>query len=201
MSVRRVHAGFSLVEAIVAAAVLFLVCAAAAGALLSVLRAEDVLTDQALVERVVESERTRLAALPFCVTAPPPTTGVPWRDDPPSLLGSVFPHGLSHLNSPESLFQDEAGVAVFVTHAAVGGVDVESRAMFVRRWGSTWIPLSPAAVAGWAIWQTPAPPATTVDVLVTARVRGRVSWRRLRASALPAALGRAPRGKEVSGAS
>jgi hypothetical protein len=191
MPVRRSRGGFSLVETLVAVGLLLLACLTAGHVVLGALQEEDALAETMLVDRAVESERARLAALPYYAPAAPPTTEAEWRASPVSLLGEVFPHGVAGLNLAAHSFLDDAGVAVFVTHSAVAGVDLESRAVFLRPGPSGWTPLATEAVSGWTIWQTARPPAATVEVVITGRANGTTSTRRLHTGALAPAVGRA----------
>lgn len=197
MPLKSGEAGFSLVEATVAVAVLLCVCTATTMALLTSTREQSVLDARVRLDRVVESERARLAALPYWRAAAPDATDADAEKDPDSLLAAVFPHALAIFNTATAFFTGRDEGALFVTRSVVDGVQVEVKAMFVRQEGSGWTPLPADTVSGWMSWQMQDPPASTVEVLITGYKHGRVCRRRLRASALPAMVGRLSGAPEV----
>ena len=80
--------GFSLIEAVIAVAILGLACVAVSGVLGTTLHAERSLERRRHLEVVLASEGERLAALPYYRRA----DGEGWPACPASLLGEVFPH-------------------------------------------------------------------------------------------------------------
>jgi len=99
MQLMRRRSGFSLIEAVVASAVLLLTCAAVGGTLAAVLRAERTVRQRSALEKVLVAESARLTSLPFFVQAAPPQGEAPGDLRPSSLLAVVFPHARPESNS------------------------------------------------------------------------------------------------------
>lgn len=185
MQVTDSRAGFSLIEAVIASVVLLGTCVTVSATLASAFNADRLLERRALLDEVLDSERARLAALPYCQTAAAPVTGLAWRPEPPSLLGEVFPHAVTSHNSAAGCYRADSSSGAFVTHSTSQGVDITSEARFVRRDGADWAPVPVASVAGWAIWETRPLPAATVEVRLTATLGPCTSSLRMILGALP----------------
>jgi len=179
------HKGFSLIEALVAAAILLATCLTASAIVVNALGASRLVDGRAAVDEVLASERARLAVLPYYALAAAPVDGAScWDPEAPSLLAQVFPHGLAGRNTAAAFYREDGEGAVFVTQRALCGVDIRCEARFVR-WNRTgWTALPAASVAGWAIWQSAALPAAAVEVRLTATAGTRSSSLQMRLGAL-----------------
>ncbi len=124
--------GFSLIEAIVAVAVLLATCLAVSASLAVALQADRQVERRDTLEGILGSESARLASLPFRRTTAPPVAGVAWSPDPRSLLGEVFPHADAGHDGDGS-YHVEGGVGVFVASRTTEGFEIFSEARFVRR--------------------------------------------------------------------
>ena len=182
MRVRFHKGGFSLIEAVVAAALLALGCLASAGVLHVALRAEASSRQRRAAEQLLDAEAARLAALPFYRVADGPGGA------PVSLLGDVFPHALRELNNGEAAFGDESGTAIFVSEAAAEAYLLRRTARLVRDGTGDPQPVPEAEVAGYAVWRDARPPALAVDVTleVVRAGRGTVARRLLLRALRPA---------------
>ena len=178
--------GFSLIEALVAAAILLAACLTASAIVVNALGASRLVEGRAAVDEVLASERARLAVLPYCALVAAPVDGAScWDPEAPSLLAQVFPHGLAGRNTAAAFYREDGEGAVFVTQRTLCGVDIRCEARFVR-WNHTgWTALPAASVAGWAVWQSAALPAAAVEVrlIATAGTRTSALWMRLGALA------------------
>ena len=157
--------GFSLIEAIVAVAVLLATCLAVSASLAVALQADRQVERRAALEGILGSESARLASLPFRRTTAPPVVGVAWNPDPRSLLGEVFPHAGAGHNGGS--FRVEGGVGVFVARRTAEGFEIVSESRFVRREDSGWVPVAAASMEGWSVWGTQPLPSTTVELRLT----------------------------------
>lgn len=158
MRVSAPGAGFSLIEAAVAAAVLALGCLASAGVLQVVLRAESAGLRGLEARQLLDAEAARLRALPFFRRADGPDSA------PASLLAEVFPHARRESNRPPAGFGDGSGAAVFLSEVRVAGSRVRRTATLVRDVESEPLPLLESEVEGWAVWEDARPPALAVDI-------------------------------------
>lgn len=166
MQVSRSRRGFSLIEALVAVAVLLATCLAVSTSLTVALRADQQVERRAELEEILGSESARLASLPFRRTTAAPVTSVAWSPDPRSLLGEVFPHALAE-DSSGGAYHVKGSVGVFVTRRVLEGVEIVSEARFVRRGDAGWMPVPATSMQGWSVWGTQPPPAATVDLRLT----------------------------------
>lgn len=177
--------GFSLVEALVAAAILLAACITASAVVVNALGASRFVDGRVVVDEVLASERARLAVLPYYAPAAAPVDGASsWDPEAPSLLAQVFPHGQAGHNTAAASYWANADGAVFVTQRTLRGVDIRCEACFVR-WGRTgWTALPAASVAGWAVWQSAALPAAAVEVRLIATAGTHTSALLMRLGAL-----------------
>lgn len=185
----RAPNGFTLIEAVVASALLLLACLAVTGTVLSAVNAGRVLEQRVLLEHLVQTERVRLAVLPFAVRAVSPGAETQGQPSPSSLVGEVFPHAGAARNTAEAWIADRGGEAVFHTTATREGVSLEREARFVRLDGSEWSGLPMAALNDWAIWEARVPPATMLEVVMRASAGGRTATCSLLRSALTPSFG------------
>jgi type II secretory pathway pseudopilin PulG len=190
--------GFSLIEALVAAAILLTTCLTASALLVNALGAGRFVDRRAAVDEVLASERARLAVLPYYALTSAPADGAPWCDpEAPSLLAQVFPHALTGGNTTAASYRDDGDGAVFVTQRTLRGVDIRCEARFVRRIGSDWTVLPAASVSGWAIWRSGALPAAAVELRLRATAGTRSSSLQIRLGALSPAVEKAADSRTV----
>jgi type II secretory pathway pseudopilin PulG len=200
MRLMRRRGGFSLVEAVVASAVLLLTCAAVSGTLMAALRAERVARQRSALEEMLEAETARLTSLPFFVAVAPPAGDVPGDIQPPSLLSVVFPHARPESNSQTACYCDGRGSGTpgsFVTLVESDGVLLRRETQFVVGEGTTLDVVTPSALDGWAVWASRPVPATTVQIELTARSGNRTASIKLLLHALRARV--APSATPVGG--
>ena len=183
------RSGFSLIEAMVASAVLLLTCAAVSGTLAAVLRAERAVRQRSALEQVLAAERARLASLPFFVLAVPPQGQAPGDLQPSSLLAVVFPHARPEANSSTAFYCDGRGPGTtgsFVTLEEDQGIVLRRETRFVVGGGTEWDTVIPAALEEWAVWAGRQVPATTVEVALSVRSGNRTASTNLLLGALRA---------------
>jgi len=176
--------GFSLIEAVVAVAILGLACVAVTGLLTTTLRAERSLERRRHLEAVLAAEGERLAALPYYLRA----DGAEWPATPASLLGEVFPHAAPACNTPEAFYADGSGAApagTFSSDVLAGDITVQRVSRFVVASPAGLDPIAAEALSAWAVWSDALPPAGLMEVELQASWRGLVLKRRLVLSALP----------------
>jgi len=167
-------AGFTLIEAIVAAAILLLTSAGVTGAVTASLRAHGIEAAQTRLEQRVQAEAARLGALPYVLPAPPP--GIEGYDPGAarSLLQAVFPHALAASNTTAAFFTPASpgAPATFTTVADHEWGSLRVAASFVTAADGVWEPAAAAAVEGWAVWLNDTPPAPAVLVTVRSSSSG-----------------------------
>jgi type II secretory pathway pseudopilin PulG len=187
--------GFSLVEALVAAAILLLICLSVTGTVLATMDARSVLDRRLYLEQAADAERVRLTALPYVRPVLAPIPENEWRASETSLVAEVFPHAQPEYNNGDASFGADQEGALFVTRALRDGVTLERTARFVRRTPSNWVRLSMADLPRWAMWES-RPPATTLEITLVATQDGRSVTRLMRVTALapilPFVTSRAP---------
>ena len=182
LSVRR--EGFSLIEAVVAVAILGLACVAVSGVLSASLTAERSVERRRHLEAVLAAEGERLAALPYYLQA----DGAEWPASPASLLGEAFPHAVLTCNLPEAYYSDGSGAAAagtFVSDILADDLTVQRVSRFVVVSPAGLEPVSLGALSDWAVWSDALPPAGLIEIDLQASWRGLVVERRLVFSAVP----------------
>jgi hypothetical protein len=179
--------GFSLIEALIAAAILLLICLSVTGTVLATMNARRVLDRRLSLEQAAEAERVRLAALPYVRPVLAPIPGNEWRADQKSLVAEVFPHARPEYNTGHASFGEDAEGALFVTRDVKDGVSLERRARLVRKRPSSWVRLATADHPRWAMWES-RPPATTLEITLIATQDGRSVTRTMRVNALAPVL-------------
>ena len=176
--------GFSLIEAVVAVAILGMACVAVSGVLSTVLRAERSVERRRHLEAVLAAEGERLAALPYYRRA----DGAQRPASPASLLAEVFPHASPADNVPEAYYADGSGAApagAFVSDVLVDDLTLHRVSRFVAVVSAGLEPVDLGALAAWAVWSDAVPPSGLIEVELQASWRGLVVERRLVFSALP----------------
>ena len=182
MRVMHRHSGFSLIEAVVASAVLLLTCVAVSGTLAAALRAERNVRQRSALEQVLEADSAHLASLTFYRRAAPPQGGAPHDLQPSSLLAVVFPHARPEWSSPTAWFRDSGGLGEpgsFVTLVDADGVTLRREARFVVGGGAELEGIAPAMLEGWAVWADAAIPASTVEVTLSVSAGDRTACTRV----------------------
>jgi hypothetical protein len=196
-AVRLMHrgSGFSLIEAVVASAVLLLTCTAVGGTLVTVLRAERMVRQRSELEQVLAAESARLASLPFFVPAEPPQGEAQGDLQPSSLLAVVFPHARPESNSPAAYYCEGLGdgtPGLFVTLVDADGVALRREARFVVGEGTHWEGVTPETLEGWAVWASDQLPASTVEIILSVRRGDRTASTSLLLGALRARVAAPP---------
>jgi hypothetical protein len=179
--------GFSLIEAVVAVAILGLACVAVSGVISTTLRAERSLERRGHIEAVLAAEGERLAALPYYCRA----VGLQWPSSPTSLLGEVFPHASPACNVPQASYADGSGAApagAFVSDILADDLTVRRMSRFVAVSPAGLEPVAVEALSDWAVWSDVAPPAGLIEVVMQASWRGLMVERRLVFSAVPPSI-------------
>jgi len=163
-------AGFTLIEAVVASAILLLTCAGVTGAVTASLRGQGIEEAQMRLERRAQAEIARLSALPYSLPALPPGADGYDPGAARSLLQAVFPHALAAHNAAAAFFTpaSAAGPAAFTTVSDHGWGSLRVAASFVTAAEGAWVPADTAAVEGWAVWLNDAPPSSAVRITVRA---------------------------------
>ena len=185
LSARR-H-GFSLIEAVIAVAILGLACVAVSGVLSATLHAERSVERRRHLEAVLAAEGERLAALPYYRRADNAQRPV----IPASLLGEVFPHASPACNAPEAYYADGSGAApagTFVSDILADDLTVRRVSRFVAVSSAGLEPVALGVLSGWAVWSDAVPPAGLIEVELRASWRGLVVARRLVLSVVPPAV-------------
>ncbi len=186
MHLKAPQGGFSLIEAVIAVAILGLACVAVSSVLSASLRAERSLERRLRLEAVLAAEGERLAALPYYARA----SGAEWPATPASLLGEVFPHASPACNTPEAFYADGSAAAAagtFVSIALVDDLSVHRVARFVAVSPEGLKPVAPETLTAWADWSEALPPAGLIEVELRTSWRGLAAERRFVFSALPPA--------------
>jgi hypothetical protein len=167
--------GFSLLEVVIAATLLFMTVTAVSAAVVGVSRAGARLQASMQADRAVRSEEERLRALPYCaVSYPQPGAGR--GESGPDLVAAVFPHAVMAQNAPSARYvaaADDSSVPAgsFVTLVTRDGVVVRCVARFLA--GPDGPELGPAQLAGWDVAESGAPPAQSLSVELSADPGGR----------------------------
>lgn len=171
---RRVAAGFTLLEVVIAAGLLLTTIAAITMCVTSVSRGGARLQAAMDAERAARVVAERLRGLPFCAAAYPAPGAVtgPGADD---LVAAVFPHARLSDNTEVARYvaggeEDHAAPGSFVTLVDEGGVEVRCVAQFLRSEGEA--ALGPSEVGGWSVTDESALPGAVLLVRITAASRG-----------------------------
>jgi prepilin-type N-terminal cleavage/methylation domain-containing protein len=175
VAVNERQRGFTLVEVIVATALLLLT-AACATPLLAGSQASGSRTGRCeQAGRLADATLEWLRSLPF---APPTSAGDSADPSDASLVGAVFPHADPARNTADDfvvLVDGAVPAGTFVTHRLIGGFEITTRSQFGSAARDGLAPLSPAFVAGFDSSTGGASPAGIlfVTVVVCWNERGR----------------------------
>lgn len=199
----RTQGGFSLIEVVIAAALLLLTVTAVTGVVTGVTRGDARLSRATAVDRVLWLETERLRTLPFCAATYPAASGeetggsdsgaggaAGWGASAPDAVAELFPHAQPACNSESDYFvvvgdAEDEPTGSFVTHRERDGVSVTRVAWFASRDAAM---VAPEEFDGWSLWGSPAPPATTLVVRLTAELGHRRRSSRVVLGALPPEL-------------
>ena len=193
------RAGFSLLEAVVAAALLLTTVAAVTACVTGVSRAGARLERTMRADRATLAVAERLRQLPYCAASYPVRVGEAPAAD---LVAAVFPHAAAWRSTATARYVAAAGdpqaaAGSFVTVVVEQGVRVTCVARFLA--GPEGAPLGPAALAGWDLATSPHPPAPALEVVVSSTARegsgsGARSVRLVRGALGPVLAARGPEG-------
>ncbi len=174
--------GFSLIEVVVASALLLLACVAVSGALGTALKANASVACRGNLEAVADEVCERLDALPFWRPVASAACGDVLAS-PTSLVAQVFPHARLACNTAAAFYCDAAApsqAGSFVGVAMVQGVRVRTAAVFLATGGAGITPRPVSPALGWAVWaDESAPPATMLAVTVEASQAGQTVTRHM----------------------
>jgi hypothetical protein len=177
---------FTLVEAVIAAALLLSTCLAISAVLGSATKAEGAAGARDGLESILTSECRRLAALPFFEgdTGDGRPVGVPTPD---SLVSEVYPWARPGLDTDHRWYVDDLGgdqAGTFVSTVDVGGVRVRRDAVFLADERDAARRLGVPDLVGWDCASGARPPATCLAVTVDVSARGRSTSRTMVFTAL-----------------
>lgn len=186
MSVVKVG-GFSLIEVVVATAMLALVCTAVSACVAQAQRGIAGLSLGDRSQRLVCDTLERLRSLPLYRVSHDAASGELQLE--PCAVGELFPHALPERNEPDSWFAAEPGdgrpAGAFVTQTRCDGVTLQTTALFVVWTADGWRPVALSRLQGYAVWNARRLPSAALSVTV------RAMWReegRERSYALAAVL-------------
>jgi hypothetical protein len=182
----RPQAGFTILEAVIAAALLLATCVATSGVVSSATKADGAADLRDRLEAALTRECERLAALPFS-SADDGVAGSGEGASAGSLVSEVFPFARPELDTERAYIVDSPGdddAGTFVSISDAGDVRVRREAVFVRGDGDRPGHVGPADLVGWDCASAARPPATTLAVTVEVSARGRSAIRTLVLSAL-----------------
>ncbi len=183
---RRSAAGFSLLEAAAAAAILLATVTAVTFCVTSVSRGGARVESTMDADRAIRAVTERLRALPFCAAAYP-VAGPSPGSAPGDLVASVFPHALPVENTENARYvtddADEAAPAgSFVTLLHEGEVEVRCVARFLAT--EQGPELETGDLDGWTITQAHEPPGAALSISLSAETQGAVRTTRMTRTAL-----------------
>lgn len=172
---RRPCGGFSLLEVVIAAALLLMTVTAVSITVVGASRAGARLRASMDADRAVRAEAERLRSLPYCATSYPVPDGRRGANGP-DLVAAVFPHAALAQNGPSARYvaaADGAGAPAgsFVTLLTRDGVVVHCVAWFQA--GPDGPQLGPEQLLGWDDAASDVPPAQTLSVTLSADPGGR----------------------------
>lgn len=164
MSVAARTRGFTLLEAVIASALLLVAITAVTACVTSVSRAGARVEREAVGRRAARTVAARLLALPFCADAYPQTSAQP-SAAAGDLVGAVFPHAVMERNTATARYvagdvEPDIPAGSFVSAFAVGGGAVTCVARFLR--APEGPALAPADLAQWDASVALSPPAPSV---------------------------------------
>jgi hypothetical protein len=185
---------FTIVEAVVAAALLLATCIAISAVLSSATKADSAAGDRAGLEGVLASECQRLAVLPYseCDIEAGRTAGAPTPD---SLVSEVFPWARPELNTDDRRFVDDVGgdaAGTFVSIVEADGIRTRRDAVFLADERDVARHLGVADLAGWDCTSGARPPASSLAVTVEVSARGRSVSRTMVLTALRPSVAPSP---------
>ena len=162
--------GFSLIEAVVAGAMLLMTVIAVTVCVV-VASANEVRTREAMdVDRAVQQVGERLRRLPFCAAAYP-ASGVSSGSAAGDLVAAVFPHADVLRNDARGRYVGSATadgdeMGSFVSVFTEDDIVIRCIAHFLRR--ADGPALQPTDLAGWDMACSTAPPGAALSIVLTA---------------------------------
>lgn len=186
---QRLTAGFSLLEVVVAAALLLMTIAAVTACVTSSGAAKARLQATMDADRAARAVAERLRSLPFCAATLPALNSAR-GSAATDLVAAVFPHARVAENTESARYIVAAGTegdappGSFITLAEVGGVEVRCVTVFFASEGS--VALGAAELDGWSVGEMAVPPGAVLLVRVTAASHGAVRTVSVMRSALTA---------------
>jgi len=171
----RSRGGFSLLEVVIAAALLLLTVTAVSSTVVGVSRAGARLRASMDADRAMRSVAERLRTLPYCASSYPQPLGGSGEEGA-DVLAAVFPHADSAQNAQRARYAaaaDDGGAPAgsFVTLLTRDGVLVQCVAWFQA--SPDGPRLGPEKLAGWDVAESDAPPAPTLSLTLSADPGGR----------------------------
>jgi hypothetical protein len=182
----RPQAGFTILEAVIAAALLLATCVATSGVVSGATRADGAADLRDRLETALTGECERLAALPF-QSVDDAASQAGEGAAAGSLVSEVFPFARPELDSERAYYVGDSGgddAGTFVSISDVGDVRVRREAVFASGDGDQPGHLGPAELIGWDCALAGQPPATTLVVTVEVSERGHSATRTLILGAL-----------------
>jgi hypothetical protein len=171
-SAGRLTRGFSLLEVVIASALLLMTVTAVTASVTSLSKASSHLTRAMDVDRVLRREVARLHALSYCAASYPSASRAVAlaAEDHGDVVGEVFPHAVAEASTESARYVvvggEDAPAGSFVTRVESDGITVERVARFIASDGAS--PLSPDVLDGWAVWASTVPPAPTLRISLNA---------------------------------
>jgi hypothetical protein len=191
---RRRAAGFSLLEAVVAAGLLLLTVTAVSMCVTAAVRADARLDRTRDADAALQRRAERLRSLYFCPASLPVQPDDLAAAD---LCTVAFPHATPWKNTAGARYVDAPGDPAaepgsFVTVSDEHGVEVRCTAWFRR--GAEGPRLTPADLLGWDVETAEEPPGSAMEVVLSARSPGGERTVRLVLAALAPEIAEVPAG-------
>jgi type II secretory pathway pseudopilin PulG len=166
--------GFTLIEAVVAGAMLLMTVTAVTFCVVAGSKGEARLQATMDADRAVDQVGERLRRLPFCASAYP-DAGSSTGDAAGDVVSAVFPHADALLNAAAARYVVSQGGAgekagCFVTVFTQDGIAVRCVARFLQ--DADGPALGPPEVAGWDRTRSEAPPGAGLSVVLSAAAGG-----------------------------
>jgi len=165
---RLPSSGLTLVEVLVATAILLLTCTAVTSVIVASARAGGASRRIETMDAALIAEAARLRALPLFAPLP---VDWPVRHEMtvPSAMGELFPHAHVDLNTGDTRFLALGECAgAFETSVVVQGTTVRRTAWMACCDASGWRPVPVTTLAGWQAWGGVAMPAEALLVRLEA---------------------------------
>ena len=175
--------GFSLIEVVIATALLLMAVVSVSATVSQAARTESVVTVRTQAQEALDAEVQHLSALPYFVRTVA-ADGV--GDGAGSDVEELFPHALPARNTPDAYYCADAAAAdygAFISVVVRDDITIRRTARFV----SGLVPGSacdPDCLYAWSVWSADAPPAPALRVTLTVAGPGAGSGRSVVLTAL-----------------